>query len=167
MHFSRLVGVGFLVLLPGSHSLNAQAGGATSRMSGCYRLTLSSWSSGLPPTGMPQAHTPPTHFRLDTLVSARNAAWFTVKPAALVEMSRMEATWKPMLGDSLTIVWSTGFVGVSLRLAIRRDSLIGRATTFHDYHVRGEPPDPSADVVAVREQCPNADARPRRKTPIR
>jgi hypothetical protein len=157
MRRSRRLGVAFIVTICAPLAITAQSQVVSSpvgQQSACYQLTLGTWSGALPATGMPQAQTPPAHFRLDTVVAAGNAAWFSVEPGMLVERSRMLASWKPVLGDSLTIYWSTGFVGVTLRLAVRGDSLLGSATTFHDAHGRGEPPDPTADVVAVREPCP-------------
>lgn len=135
--------------------LAAQAPSQSSTASGCYRLMLGRWSGALPPTGIPEAHTPPQHFRLDSIPSGRvGAGTYAVEPSKLWARSRMEAGWQPLSGDSLSIVWSTGFVGVVLRLELRSDTLRGRATSFHDAHVIGEPPDPWASVLAIREACP-------------
>lgn len=156
MRRSSRFGIVFIVIIGAPLVVTAQssAGSASVRqLSGCYRLTLGAWSGTLPVTGMPQARTPPPCFRLDTAVAPKNAAWFSVEPATLVELSRMPAAWKPVLGDSLAIFWSTGFVGVRLRLAVRGDSLLGTAETFHDAHFQGEPPDPSAAAIVVREPC--------------
>jgi hypothetical protein len=121
---------------------------------GCYRLILGPWSGPLPPTGIPEAHTPPPRFRLDsTLLMRRGNGALAVEPAELWSGSRMAAAWRPLSNDSVSIVWSTGFVGVSLRMEAHGDTLRGRATTFHDAHVLGEPPDPSASVEAIREAC--------------
>ena len=57
------------------------------------------------------------------------------------------------MADSLFVIWSTGFVGVGLELAVHGDTLLGTASTFHDYHASGEPPDPTATVVAIRQAC--------------
>src|SRR4051812_9991352 len=133
-------------------SLAAQAPVPTRlRAAGCYRLTLGRWSGALPPTGIPEAHTPPEHFRLDTAF-ARDTGWFVVDPRALVASSRMAASWKP-IADSVRLYWSTGFVGVQLSLLAHGDPLGGLAKTFHDAHVVGEPPDPVASMIAVREPC--------------
>jgi hypothetical protein len=122
-------------------------------LSGCYVVTLGAWSGPLPPTGDALAHTPPMQFRLDTLTTSRRIG-FVVQPTTLVASDRPLTAWRPIAPDSVRIVWSTGFVGVALHLRVIRDSLIGLATTFHDYHPAGELPDPTARVVAVRSRCP-------------
>jgi hypothetical protein len=66
----------------------------------------------------------------------------------------MPASWALAPNDSIRLFWSTGFVGVTLGLAVRGDSLVGIATAFHDAHITGEPPDPFASVVAKRTACP-------------
>ncbi len=133
------------------------------RTAGCYALTLGGWSAlPLRRNGYPESTTPPARFRLDTLVFP--SAWgpqLAVEPAHLVprniEASRpgnVKASWAVLSQDSIGIIWSDGFVGVRLRLAARGDSMVGLATTFHDAHIIGEPPDPSAPAVAVRAPCP-------------
>ena len=123
---------------------------------GCYALALGPWSGSPPPAGVPTIQTPPSRFRLDTAVDTRPSGRFAVQPARLGP-GRMAASWALEPNDSLSLFWSTGFVGVSLRLAIRGDSLIGTATTFHDAHLVGEPPDPTASVVATRTACPSRE----------
>ena len=124
-------------------------------LAGCYALHLGPWSGSLPKTGMPSAHTPPAHFRLDTIpIAGRRGCGFEVEPTNLVRSNRPLTNWRVTARDSLRVVWSTGFVGVSLRLIAHKDSLRGIATTFHDAHYSDEPPDPSAAALAVRERCP-------------
>ena len=138
------------------HAQQPAESAAVHRLSGCYRITLGSWSGPLPATGMPAAHTPPAHFRLDTVaVQGRFASGYVVEPHALARQRRgvRPASWRPLGGDSLSVVWSTGFVGVTLRLVARGDTLVGRARTLHDAHAAGEPPDPEASVTAVRVRC--------------
>ena len=117
---------------------------------GCYALVLGRWSGPLP-TNSSEAHTPPSRFQLDT-VAVRPGSRFAVEPEQLVP-GRMAASWAPLPHDSISLFWSTGFIGVRLRLAARGDSLVGTATAFHDAHFVGEPPDPSAPVVATRIPC--------------
>lgn len=139
-----------------SRTLSAQASDFAShvrKIAGCYTTHLGAWSGPLPSTGLPTAHTPPLHFQLDTLPVTAGSASFAVQPAQLVQHSHMAASWALLPHDSIRLFWSTGFVGVTLRLSVRDDSLVGTATTFHDEHYRGEPPDPSASVVATRTAC--------------
>ena len=123
---------------------------------GCYALTLEQWSRPpRPEEGWPTAQTPPSQFRLDTIpVQTGAKRRFAVEPAQLVA-GRMPASWALLPNDSIDMFWSTGFVGVTLRMSIRGDSLVGIATAFHDAHIIGEPPDPSASVVATRTVCPS------------
>jgi hypothetical protein len=62
----------------------------------------------------------------------------------------MAASWT-MSNDSIRVIWSTGFTGVTLRLVVHGDSLVGVAATFHD---NVTPREPTAPVVAVRSACP-------------
>jgi hypothetical protein len=39
----------------------------------------------------------------------------------------MAASWALLPNDSISMFWSTGFVGVSLRFGVRGDSLVGIA----------------------------------------
>jgi hypothetical protein len=117
---------------------------------GCYALTLGRWSGALP-TNSPEAHTPPSAFRLDT-VPVRPGSRFAVEPDQLIP-GRMAASWAPLPHDSISLFWSTGFIGVRLRLAARGDSLVGLATAFRDAHAPGDPPDPTAPVAAIRTPC--------------
>lgn len=156
--FDRCVASLFAVVLATtgadpSRTLSAQGSSLTPqarRLAGCYVARLGPWSGPPRPS---EAQTPPSEFELDTLpVQRRGESRLTVRPMRLAQYSRI-AYWTPRGDDSVAIVWSTGFVGVKLQLVVRQDSLIGGATTFHDFHPIGEPPDPTALVVAVRRAC--------------
>jgi hypothetical protein len=122
--------------------------------SGCYALTLGRWSGPLP-TSSPEAHTPPVRFRLDTIaLMTRPGRRFAVDPAQVIP-GRMAASWALLPNDSIGMFWSTGFIGVRLRLAVRGDSLVGFATAFRDAHSPLDPPDPTASVTATRAVCPS------------
>ena len=130
------------------------------RLAGCYQLTLGPWSRpGLAPA-VAAAQTPPARFRLDTVaVSRPSAGGYAVEPMELLEGQGFRgrpAKWSPVGRDSVAIAWSTGFVGVALRLAVRGESLIGRARVFDDVQMAGEPPDPEASVTAIRVRCESA-----------
>jgi hypothetical protein len=125
-------------------------------MAGCYRLTLGTWSPPLRSQDWPASQTPPQRFELEaTIVKLwlpKDTVW-VVRPSSLVARDRMPANWRYISADSIAVVWSTGFTGVFLRLRVVGDTLRGEATTFHDAHIEGEPPDPRAPVVAVRDTC--------------
>ena len=147
-----------LAVLGFTTALSAQAYDVAShvqKIAGCYATHLGDWSGPLPPNGLPTAHTPPAQFQLDTLPVRLGSAAFAVQPPRLVEHSHMVASWALLPSDSIRMFWSTGFVGVSLRLGVRGDSLVGTATAFHDEHYPGEPPDPTVSVVATRIDCPS------------
>lgn len=129
--------------------------GLARTIAGCYETRMGPWSGPLPATGSTAAHTPPARFQLDTVAVRSLGGRFAVQPSRLVDFARLPAAWKPLGGDSVSIVWSTGFIGVGIRLAVEGDSLVGRALTFHDAHTLGEPADPVASVVARRVPCPS------------
>ena len=138
--------------VPGGVGAQRDASAHVRNRAGCYALALGPWSGPLP-NGSPAPHTPPAQCRLDTLALQTNPRpRFVVEPARLVP-GHMVASWALLPNDSISMFWSTGFVGVSLRLGVRGDSLVGIATTFHDGHFLGEPPDPSASAVATRIAC--------------
>ena len=137
--------------------VRAQQDSATvvQRRAGCYALKLGRWSGPLP-TNSPEAHTPPSRFRLDTAV-VRPGSRYAVEPAQVVP-GRMAAAWAPLRGASIGMFWSTGYIGVRLRLAVRGDSLVGMATAFRDSHSPLDPPDATAPVVATRSKCAPGDS---------
>jgi hypothetical protein len=134
----------------------AQSRSLPSAIAGCYRLEVGTWSPPLRAQDWPASQTPPQRFQLDTNVVSlwlpKDTVW-AVRPRSLVSRDRMPATWRYISADSVAMVWSTGFTGVYLRLRIVGDTLRGLATTFHDAHTDGEPPDPRTSVVAVRDSC--------------
>jgi hypothetical protein len=132
-------------------------GGAPVTMAGCYALTLGPWTPPLRAREWPASQTPPAEFELDTAIVPRLSGRDTaraVRPATLVVTRGLyPATWRVVTAGDISVVWSTGFTGVKLRLRVTGDTLRGDATTFHDAHWAGEPPDPQASVVAVRRRC--------------
>lgn len=123
------------------------------RFAGCYALSLGPWSGPLPDGSSTAAYAPPSLFRLDTLPVGTHPQRFAVAPAELI-LGRVAASWALLPYDVIDMFWSTGFIGVRLRLSARADSLVGTAVTFHDAHRSGEPPDPQASVIATRTSCP-------------
>jgi hypothetical protein len=125
-----------------------------SAYAGCYTVTRVRWSAGVDSARVSTAQTPPSTFRLDTLtVAARGGTGFVVIPTNLVASTRTLTAWQPLPNDSVRVVWSTGFVGVALRLGARGDTLTGHVTTFHDDISTDDPPNPSAEIIAIRVRC--------------
>jgi len=123
------------------------------RLAGCYQLR---WRARGSSSDSSPFAVLPSRFELLRSPLAPRFEGYSVHPVALWSGGAMPASWAPAdaAGDSLTIGWSTGFHGVELLLSIRNDRLVGRARTFTDGHVRGEPPPPEADVIARRVTCP-------------
>ncbi|QJR37151.1 hypothetical protein [Gemmatimonas groenlandica] len=122
-----------------------------SSYAGCYTVSRVRWSAGVDAARVSKAQTPPSTFRLDTLtVAARGGTGSVVIPTNLVASTRTLTAWQPLPNDSVRVVWSTGFVGVVLRLGARGDTLAGHATTFHDDISTDDPPNPSAEIIAIR-----------------
>lgn len=135
---------------------SAQTGVPTSvrAVAVCYALTLGEWR-GRMRSGSTDWHEPPRTFRLDTIRSTRRPASYAARPRWVYldpRRTTLPPWWHLYQSDSLEVVWSTGFSGVTVSFAIRGDSLVGgRAQAFAD--VRGET-QPWAPAAAVRMTCP-------------
>ena len=120
---------------------------------GCYRTTLGPWSGSFP-SGLTTEHIPPDQFQLDTAALAppfRRLGLRRVLPEMLRPQPRpFPAFWQFTGSDSIKVIWSTGFAGVSMMLRFQIDTLRGTAQSFYD--VIG-PEEPTASVVAVRIPC--------------
>lgn len=144
--------------------IDPQAGeraAATAQVAGCYHLVIDAWEGARAPHNLGPARRPPEHVALDTVrVAGPYADRYAVWPAALDSSaltSRMPtpASWAAVGVDSITVLWSTGFVGVELRMQVRGDRLTGIARAFHDGLMEGKPPDPVAPIAARRVPCPS------------
>ncbi|MDP9352789.1 MAG: hypothetical protein M3P51_14800 [Chloroflexota bacterium] len=61
------------------------------------------------------------------------------------------SAWEPVGRDSVSLIWGQGMGGISMQLAVRGDTLQGRAYAVTD--VRGPEPDPEAPAAALRVSC--------------
>lgn len=117
----------------------------------CFRVFIGSWSN----TGQSMGLTPPTEFRLDTALSARQLATQGERkvypPFASARISRFPAEWREFAADSVRISWGTGFQSGGYRLRVHGDSVDGIATTWTD--ARTGKPDPEARVIGARVPC--------------
>ena len=124
---------------------------------GCFRLHLGEWSHPFA-SGVPTLHIPPEIIRFDTteVTFPRRApsGRYQLRPnVAAIAASRRpwDPAWTRTAPDSVQLLWTTGFSGVMLNLAVRGDSLFGLATARYD--VVG-PPVPRAQVTGWRVACP-------------
>ena len=130
------------------------ASGAPERIAGCYAVELGPWSGSFP-SGSPASHQPPPNIRLDTArftgrFSAGAAYLQLEPPIAIPGRQRMSLGRWRVAGDSVFLLWSDGFSGVSLSLGLRADSLRGVAYPLYD--VIG-PVQPTASVLIRRAAC--------------
>ncbi|MFO7894488.1 MAG: hypothetical protein R6U63_12200 [Longimicrobiales bacterium] len=135
-------------------------------VAGCYRLELGEWS---PPRGEGETAypTPPERFELTAVRAPNDPEGVRAEGTPVMEMSRLllrsvidadplgiggppGAYWAPLGPDSLRLVWSNGFVGVALEVAVRGDTLQGVARGSSDVSA---PPLPTAPARAVRVSC--------------
>jgi hypothetical protein len=148
----RSIAIVFAPLTLSAQSLAPDA--SVYALAGCYSLSLGRWSGPLAQTGLSGAQTPPAQFRLDTTqLDARRGPGYVVEPEQLAPSTRSLTAWRPLSDNTVRVAWSTGFVGVSLFMQVRGDTLVGTATPFWDNHMVGEPPPPTANVTAVRVPC--------------
>ena len=136
---------------------------------GCYRLVQGPWSAGS--GGHPWSHAmlrsfqPPATFALDTApVGPSRTGAPVVDPWRVARVldttsrwfrdaSRL-AGWGRDQTDTLTVIWTTGFSGTTLRLVpTGRDTLVGYVEPRTDERFTGERL-PRAAVTAVRMACP-------------
>ncbi len=140
------------------------------RLVGCYRLELGEWS---PPRGQGegQYQTPPAVFELTDSIGPPAGTVEDRGLAAYHEQGRLLlrplitpdddamgghplAYWMPVSPDSVRLVWSNGFIGVRVDLAVRGNiALEGQAVGSSDAVVEGHP-NPTAAARAVRVNCP-------------
>jgi len=124
----------------------------------CYRLELGAWSGPFP-SGSPTLHQVPEAIRLDT-VSLPAMPWpghyQRAAPSQAPRNGRPERFpphWRLFAQDSLEIIWTTGFGGVTLRLRQAHDALSGAAYAFNDVEGPGIV-QPTAPVKGTRIDCP-------------
>ena len=125
---------------------------------GCYRVSVSEWTV----TGQPRGLIPPTEFRLDTtpnrsvIGNGTGRFWHaeTIRrdgPPLPPGATEIPGLWYMSPGDTLHVRWNTGFDAGAYALVMRRDSVFGRAGTWHE--VRTGHPDPTASVVGAHVAC--------------
>jgi len=121
----------------------------------CYELSLASWTPRLDLSLDTIFSTPPMMVRFTRIhnewFAEEGELSFRVLPANGAEMSvHGPGFWTPVpRTDSVSIVWSTGFSGLTMRLAVAADGLRGQAETFWDF----PRPHQTAQVMGLEIPC--------------
>jgi hypothetical protein len=119
---------------------------------GCWAVRLGSWDPPMSIGADTVYSTPPLRIEVQEAkgTEAFESRGWRVRPAPGTKPSvHRFAYLMPLTADSVRIAWTTGFSGVTMRLAMRVDTLTGRAETFWDF---GRPTQ-SADAVLTRIAC--------------
>jgi hypothetical protein len=110
--------------------------------------------------------TPPAHIRLWRQLNpawARDSAFAITPVAPSKDRAHKYGIYRIVSRDSIAATFSNGLSGVVLALGVRRDSLVGLATSFWDFP---RPPQ-RATAVLVKQRCPTPEeaAPPARRNP--
>ena len=122
------------------------------RVAGCWTVTMSTYAPPMVLRGDSVYSKPPRRIELDSMRGAGPFArdGWALSPARGVPLSVHRFSYfHPIAGDSLELVWTSGFSGLTIRAAISADTLRGVARTFWDF---GRP-EQLAPVVLTRD-CP-------------
>lgn len=133
----------------------AGQGPAPEDLMGCYDLRFGRWDPEPTARFDTLRHLPPPRIQLDTFhVESGNPRSHSrvIRPAPGSRPSRHRFSGWTMVGDSVQMGWSTGFLGLRMVVALRGGDLVGYAQTFSDAYVEGDR-DFRAEVRAVRVPC--------------
>jgi hypothetical protein len=113
----------------------------------CFTVSLGAWTPSLPEALPPL----PTGIRLTESLGTEGLEAGRQQIAAVPasEESYRWSWWEQRGTDSLGVVFSTGFTGVSLRLARRGNDFEGSASAFFDFTSES----PSATARLTRSAC--------------
>jgi hypothetical protein len=119
---------------------------------GCYELGTLTWRPDLKLGEDGEFITPPS--RIQILAERGNKGFeqegYLVRPASGVPRSIHRASyWVPKGPNTIEIIWTTGFSGLTMRLDHEGETLKGKATSFWDFPRRKQ----TADVVAHKVDC--------------
>ena len=121
----------------------------------CFDLALAPWSPNLGLQEDTIFSTPLMTVRFTRIKNSWFASddelSFRVAPANGARISvHGPGFWTPVAGkDSVSIVWSTGFSGLTMKLAVAADALRGEAETFWDF----PRPHQTSQVTGLRVPC--------------
>ena len=121
-------------------------------VAGCWAVSMAPWRPTMNIVGDNIYSRPPAKIELQARRGTRvfeEHGWL-VRPAPGTTPSIHDFSYFEGLGhDSIRVVWSTGFSGLTMRLAVGQDTLRGAAQTFWDF---GRPPQ-AAEVLLARVPC--------------
>ena len=117
-------------------------------------MLRASYRDWTPPSGqkLDVTHSPPPVIQLDTQQVEhgveQNRHRLGPHIPALGQRG-LAPSWTRLASDSLQLLWSSGYEGVFVTLAVRGDSITGSARAFTDYGSRALAP-----VTGWRTACP-------------
>lgn len=118
----------------------------------CYALEVGEWQ---PPRleGNEPYQSPPLRFMLhdSTGTSVFERGKKVVRPV-IPHGRTPSAFWEQIGSDSVRVMWTNGFAGVTMRLEIVPEGLRGTARAFTDVRIEGKK-DPTAAVAAEAIEC--------------
>jgi hypothetical protein len=120
---------------------------------GCFAVVVSRWEPPMSRAGDSVFVETPTRIRLlpDIGVDGLERNGFLVRNVGGGQVTKYRYSYfRAIQGDSIELVWSTGFYGITMRVATGgRDTLTGLAHTFSDFD--GQPQ--QAPVKLLRQRC--------------
>jgi hypothetical protein len=122
------------------------------QVAGCYTLTLSTWRPNMNLGGDEIFATPPPVIQMFTARGKQGfeSDGFIVRPMRGTPASiHRSSYWEPLGPDSIEIIWTTGFSGLTMNLIKQSDGFRGTAKTFWDFG-RAEQ---TSDVAARKIRC--------------
>jgi hypothetical protein len=119
---------------------------------GCYELTMSAWQPTVD-IGKDEVFITPPH-RIQLFAEKGKQGWeaegYVVKAAPGIPSSIHRGSyWLPKKGQTIEIVWTTGFSGLVMGMKVEGDVMRGEARSFWDFDRKQQ----KADVVARKVDC--------------
>jgi len=125
---------------------------APERLQGCYKLKMSAWRPDLHLGGDSAYITPPRAIQLFAEQGTKSIETngYVLRPAPGARPSIHKASYWRIQGlDSIELVWSTGFSGLTMLLQPQGQDLRGKAKTSWDFNRTEQ----TAEVLAQRITC--------------
>jgi len=123
---------------------------------GCYRLQLAKWEPTMDIGEDTIFSTPPSvvffsRLKNEWFASGRGNVSYRILPTNGAHLTvHGPGYWTPTARvDSVSVVWTTGFSGLTMSLAVTSDTLSGSAQTFWDFGRTRQ----AAKVLGVRVPC--------------
>jgi hypothetical protein len=139
------------VLFAATSSARAQDNSPPVDAFACYQVVLGKWEPTLELREDSIFVIPPMRIELKRELgsSAFEKHGWLVRPAPGVPASVHRFSYFRLVGDSLSLVWTTGFSGLTMKVAIASDTMHGQAHSFWDFDRRKQ----TAVVRLVRNSC--------------